>query len=597
MLDARVYRLAFVPAVLAVVLAAFALVSSPTPSTTTLEPDTFDAARAYGTESVPPRDSLLELARRYPDRRPGSAGDNGVAARVEAVFRANGFQVRRQQLTAEGPDGRVDLQNVIGVRAGVSSRRLAVMASRDATARGSTAQLSGTAALMELARMAGGGELEKTLVLVSTSGGTLGGAGARVYGERSPGQIDGVLALGDLASERARKPWVVPWSNTGVRAPLQLTRTVETAVRREVGADPGSYRMAAQGVRLAFPIAFGDQAELGRVGLPAAQLSVSGEIGPAPDAPTSPEIFEKFGRAATRSVSALDGRRGATASPGTAIVLAKGKLLEGWVIRLLAAALLLPVLAAAIDAFARANRRQAHVGAWLVWTALGALPFAFGFLLMRLLDASGVLRAPNAPVQPETIPFDAGNALAIVCVLGLGALGWFGLRRIIWREVAPGERDPGAGGGGAATALALALAGLATWAVNPYAALVLLPAIHCSMLVGLGDGRPRWSLVAPALVLGVLPPLLAMAYIVDALGLGLGGGLWSLWLLFAGGHVSLPAVGIAATLLGCLASVLAILHARERTGKSSIEQPLQTRGPMSYAGPGSLGGTESALRR
>jgi hypothetical protein len=26
-------------------------------------------------------------------------------------------------------------------------------------------------------------------------------------------------------------------------------------------------------------------------------------------------------------------------------------------------------------------------------------------------------------------------------------------------------------------------------------------------------------------------------------------------------------------------------------------QPLRTRGPITYAGPGSLGGTESALRR
>jgi hypothetical protein len=47
-------------------------------------------------------------------------------------------------------------------------------------------------------------------------------------------------------------------------------------------------------------------------------------------------------------------------------------------------------------------------------------------------------------------------------------------------------------------------------------------------------------------------------------------------------------------LLGCLASILAIVGAR-RFEPSAGEPAI--RGPLTYAGPGSLGGTESAVRR
>ena len=48
------------------------------------------------------------------------------------------------------------------------------------------ANLSGTAALLELARVLKARELRKTLVLVSTSGSTTGFAGARAWAESRP---------------------------------------------------------------------------------------------------------------------------------------------------------------------------------------------------------------------------------------------------------------------------------------------------------------------------------------------------------------------------------------------------------------------------
>jgi hypothetical protein len=49
-------------------------------------------------------------------------------------------------------------------------------------------------------------------------------------------------------------------------------------------------------------------------------------------------------------------------------------------------------------------------------------------------------------------------------------------------------------------------------------------------------------------------------------------------------------------LAGCAASAL-LVAARGRETDDDDAIPITVRGPASYAGPGSLGGTESALRR
>jgi hypothetical protein len=49
-------------------------------------------------------------------------------------------------------------------------------------------------------------------------------------------------------------------------------------------------------------------------------------------------------------------------------------------------------------------------------------------------------------------------------------------------------------------------------------------------------------------------------------------------------------------MLGCLASVVSIAVRLARRGRPE-DIPVTVRGPVTYAGPGSLGGTESAIRR
>jgi hypothetical protein len=96
----------------------------------------------------------------------------------------------------------------------------------------------------------------------------------------------------------------------------------------------------------------------------------------------------------------------------------------------------------------------------------------------------------------------------------------------------------------------------------------------------------------------VLPTLLAL-YQLFVLGLDPLAGAWYLLLLVLGGQVGIGSVAVAALFTAVLGSVVAIAR---RSGDApgaapGAPAPPTTRGPRSYAGPGSLGGTDSALRR
>jgi hypothetical protein len=130
-------------------------------------------------------------------------------------------------------------------------------------------------------------------------------------------------------------------------------------------------------------------------------------------------------------------------------------------------------------------------------------------------------------------------------------------------------------------------------ALNPYAALILVPAAHLS-LVGALPERPRRSLLAPAiLVAGLALPALALLYYGGRLDLGLSLDSYALMLVgaFSG---SLTSAVLGSLVAGTLVSAVI---ASQRAGRLPPSSEVTVRGPVTYAGPGSLGGTESALRR
>ena len=87
-----------------------------------------------------------------------------------------------------------------------------------------------------------------------------------------------------------------------------------------------------------------------------------------------------------------------------------------------------------------------------------------------------------------------------------------------------------------------------------------------------------------------------VAYYANEFGYGPAGVVWEMMLLLAGHGVSIVAAIEWSVVLGCLlsAATLSVLAAR---GSRTVATPVTVRGPITYAGPGSLGGTKSALRR
>jgi hypothetical protein len=601
-LDLRVYRLAFVPALVLVFVAAFALENRPAPARSFVAADAFNTDRAYGTGSRPARNSLRELARAVPQRRPGSAGDVALANRVQAELRALGLQVTRRRAAADVAGEAAELEIVEGVRPGPSSRRLVVLAHRDALEAPAAAALSGTATLLEIARIAEVRDLAKTLVVVSTSGGSAGAAGARTWARslERPELVDAVLVLGDLASDRPRKPWVVPWSNDARPASHALRRTVEQALRAEVGEEPGAARAPGQWVRRALPLTLSEQGELLAGGLPAVLVSATGELAPAGDAPVSRERLEEFGRATLRALTALDETGGeppfAQATDGIVTVR---KVLPTWTVRLLVLSLLAPALVAALDGAFRARRRGLAILPWVRWAAAGAIPLLGAWSWARALDITGAFDVPQAPVPPGAIPFELAGILALASTVAVAGGLWWALKPFR-RRLVRGHGNPAGGVGAVAVGGLVSTVALATWVINPYAAVLLVPAAHLWLFAATpGSWLSRSGGLALAVLGGLALPALGAVYYLRALGLDVLDLGWLTFLASAGGALGLGGAVVGALMAACLIALLEVLRGRRWIVHEAARPPAppRTRGPAGYAGPGSLGGTESALRR
>jgi hypothetical protein len=609
-LDARVYRTAFLPALVALFVAAFALEDRPEPARSALPADVFSADRAFGAGDAPEPQSLNGLANAFPDRTAGSADDNRMADLVEQAFKApdetSGNTPFRVSRTVT-PTRAADLITVTAIRPGLSDRRIVVLAHRDGKG---LANLSGTAVLLELSRVLKSREARKTLVLVSTSGSTTGFEGARAWAKTQPADsVDGVIVLGDMAGTKLAKPWVVGWPQSSAATPLGLERTVQAGVRREVHNDAGGPRALSQWIRRALPITVSEQGPIGGEGLPAVLLSESGERGPAPDEPVLPKRLEAFGKATLDAITAIDaaGPRDAPAFAGASQgIVTLRNVLPDWGARLIVGSLLLPALLAALDALFRARRRRIPIAPWMAWLAVAAVPLPVAWLWMRALGAADVLTLPDGPAHPDAFPLETSGIVAMVSALLAGALAcWLAhfLAGALRRDHdAPAEGDgrrrrPVPGVEGLAAATGVWICGLAaiTWAVNPYAAGVLLLATHL-WLFAAGSWR-GWPALAAALA-GAVPLAVVVVYYclalqVSPLGLGWGAA------MAAGTGAGLYSTLLLGGVLAALAGTIRVLFARRRLARDETPSggQIKTRGPVGYAGPGSLGGTESALRR
>src|SRR5436190_12181075 len=514
-IEPRIYRAAFLPALFALVLVAFSLESPPRAAPQGLAADAL--FEGVGTASL-----VRDIATTTPDRRAGRPDDAAVASRVKQAFLSHGFSTTIDRFDQDG----TKLVNVIGRRPGSTNKQIVVMAARDAaTIPDEAGSAADTAALIEFARVFEGRASKKTLVLASVDGGQLGDAGARHLADTlsGSGQVEAVIVLSNLGATRSSGPLVLGWSNDIGRGNLGIERTVASSLREELASIPHQEGAFAQFARLTFPIAPGAQGVLLPAGVDAVRVSGSGELRP-PGSGRRLDVlrYGSLGRSALRAVSALDAAPETPKhGPGTYIQFA-GKVMPVWPVRLLALAVVL---------------------AWI-------------------LGRSSVIR------RAASLP------------------------------------DPSAPGAACVTSLAMGLLVLVIVFTNPFAALLLVPAVHLWMLGTMTDAS--WRTGVSLYVIGLLPIALVAAYYMVRLDLGPIDGAWYLFLLVTGNQTGVfTTVGLM-FLAAITGSVGAILLARARHGEPvgerrgggrQAEPPPPIFGPGGHAGPGAIGQARSTLGR
>jgi hypothetical protein len=177
---------------------------------------------------------------------------------------------------------------------------------------------------------------------------------------------------------------------------------------------------------------------------------------------------------------------------------------------------------------------------------------------------------------------------------------WGGLiRRLGW------DRRPDPDVAGLPLVLVLLAVAALAWLGDPLTALLALPAAHLWLVLAMPErldlGPLARRLASLALVaLGVLPLLALIAFYADQLGLGIGDVGWTGVQLLAAGQVGLGGAILWSLAFGCAAAAVMLAVRAQQAPAGSKDGggiDVTIRGPVSYAGPGSLGGTQSALRR
>jgi hypothetical protein len=388
----------------------------------------------------------------------------------------------------------------------------------------------------------------------------------------------------------------VPWSNGSERVSIGLERTVAESLRQELRSELDATGAPGQLARLSFPVGIGPQGVLLERGYDALRISGSGELPPEGGGELEDVAEERLGalvRASLRTVTAVEQGPPPEHGPDS-YVTAVSQVMPGWVLAALGLTLILPALVGSVDAVARARRRKEPLLRWVRWLGAQVLPFVVALVLVELLAWAGATpEPPSAPVAPELNPLDTPALIVLASTAFVTALLWAAARYLVARGE-PVLEDKTAPGAACVICLALSTTLLLLWLVNPYAALVFMPALHLWLLATIVDPGPSRRARLVLVAAGLFLPLLVSLYYMLDLSLDPLAAAWYLLLLLVGGQVGVPTALVGCLLLGLLTAVVGV--ARGRPDPERDVGPT-LRGPAGYAGPGSLGGTESALRR
>jgi hypothetical protein len=573
--NGRMYRGTWLLVGLPLLVAAFS-VARPEPLPAPPLPATFDGQSA--------RILADDLAAQYPRRSPGELGPVNW---VEEKFRLYGFRAERDRFVVDAPGlGRRTLTNVIVRAPGRSPRTLVVLAHRDDAGFGPGANdnASGTAALVELARAyarpttagspPGSVRPAHTILFVSTDGGAYGSLGAAHLAESASyrDRIVSVISLDALAGRSP--PRLVIDSDRPLTASPVLVRTAAERVLEETGSAPTRERAIEQLFDLAFPFSRFEQAPFVSRGLAAVTLTTLPEgrqdRGSDTVAALDAGRLGQLGRAAQQLLLSLD--QGIEPGPSSSGYVYLGdRILRGWALQLVLAAMAIPFLAAAVDLFARCRRR--HISLAPAWRSLRTrlLFWAWVGAVFALLDLAGVwpdgIARPPSPDEPAAHDW---STLGLSLLAVAGVLGWFLSRqRLVPRRTVSDVEQLA---GHTAALLALGLLSLLVVVTNAYGLVFLLPALHAWLWLPQVRARKLW-IRGLVLAAGFAGPALLLLTFATRYGLGLDAP-WYLVTLVSLDYVSPVPVALFLAFAACAGQFAALA-----TGRYAPYPDVAERGP------------------
>jgi len=469
----RLYRAALI---VAVILAAVSLLTLRQPPVVPLaeQPTVYDA-RAAMTD-------LQTIVRTFPGRHPGSPADRRAAGWVAAQFRAAGLEPQVEPFPAT-IDGRpVSLNNVWAVSPGKTTGAIVVLAPRDSpplATQGADDDASGTASLVELARVFAGAGHAHPMVFLSTDGDGYGSLGATAFLDRHSDQpIVAVVALRAVAGRDARGLSLNGWSSEPLLAPPWLWTLARSVSLEQTALRTPLPPITSQVLRLGVPAAGGSQAPFVAAGLPAIGLSASGPSRPATAdtlAAVSAGVLDQTGRTAEQLVTSLDGAPLELPPSGSTVFFSKYRQLSGGALTWILIVLMVPLALVTVDLLARAVRRRLALRHAVVRLVLRAAPWIAALLLVYAAGLLSQLPAGEGGViPPDAVVSHTPRYLRVVLVLLFLAVAYHYAmrleRRLAHRYPADTEAVV------AVTHTALLAMGLLMALVNTFSLVLILPA-------------------------------------------------------------------------------------------------------------------------
>lgn len=510
------YRLLAVIALIPPVIAALTLQSTPVP------PQPVPPLAVSGSAIVRDAGELMGGAPGSSRRgccAPGTRGDQAAASWIARALRVFDRHPQVEQFAAT-PAGRtqsIAMTNVVAYRPGSEPGLVAVIVHHDGSGADTA---SGTALLAELARTLSGVTRQLGIVLVSTDGGTTGGQGAAYFAAHWPlaGRIEGAVVVTSPGAPAGTPLTLQTRSQVPVGTSPTLVATAAATIAQYGGGGLVVPGLLNQVTGYATPFVVTEQGPLLAHGVPAIGLAGGPAAGRAIG--LSQLNSGQLGHTATtvaNLVAALDQAPSFDRGGPPLIVMSGDRFVPGPVAEGVLAILLAPALAAMLDMVARLRRRRVELA-----PGLAALGWRLSTWLVALLAIWLVSVLPDHPLPTVSNPPLPGHTGASVEGILLAA----GVALLYWRFVVRPRLRPTAGvaawertGGLAAGLLGLGLASLLVLAINPFAAIVVLPAAHAWLWLP-AAGRHGRRAAGLVFLAGLAGPALVLVELMTSQGLG-----------------------------------------------------------------------------